>query len=115
MRMELRSPDPSLNPYLAFALILAAGMDGVERNLSLPPALDADLYAADPSVTGNLPRLPGSLQEAIRIAGSSAFVKAVLGEEVSGRYLRLKMEEAEAWEAAEDPRAFFYDHYFRII
>jgi len=115
MRMELRSPDPSLNPYLAFALILAAGLDGVERNLSLPPALDADLYAADPSVTGNLPRLPGSLQEAIRMAGSSAFVKAVLGEEVSGRYLRLKTEEAEAWEAADDPGAFFYDRYFRII
>ncbi|MCL2071872.1 MAG: glutamine synthetase family protein, partial [Oscillospiraceae bacterium] len=50
-RMELRSPDPSLNPYLAFAMIISAGLCGIENSMSLPPSVDADLYTADTSVT----------------------------------------------------------------
>jgi glutamine synthetase len=45
-RMELRSPDPTCNPYLAFALLLEAGMDGIDRHLPLPPAADLELYNA---------------------------------------------------------------------
>ena len=61
VRMELRSPDPSVNPYLAFALILTAGLDGIENNLSLQPPVDADLYTADESVTGKLLPYPAAL------------------------------------------------------
>jgi len=86
-RMELRSPDPMLNPYLAFALIIAAGLDGIERSMNLPPAVDADLYAADNTVTSTLDTLPASLEEAIELAKNSAFIKDVLGEELLLKYL----------------------------
>ena len=79
VRMELRSPDPAANPYLAFALIIAAGLDGIEAALPLPAAVDADLYTADESVTGTLTLLPCSLDEAAALAQASSFVKDVLG------------------------------------
>jgi len=100
VRMELRSPDPSINPYLAFALIIAAGLEGIEKNLTLPPAVDADLYTADESVTGSLALLPGSLDQAVRLAENSPFVKAVIGRDILSRYVEFKKEEAAAFAAA---------------
>lgn len=115
MRMELRSPDPSVNPYLAFALVMAAGLEGIETNLELPEAVDADLYTADESITGALVPLPNSLDKAIGLAESSRFVKAVAGEELVSRYIAYKKEEAAAFAAAEDKAAFYRERYFRII
>jgi len=115
MRMELRSPDPSVNPYLAFALILAAGLEGIEADLKLPEAVDADLYTADEGITGKLARLPDSLEEAIKLAENSAFVKAVAGEELVLRYIDYKKKEAAAFAAAEDKTAFYRERYFRVI
>jgi glutamine synthetase len=86
-RMELRSPDPMLNPYLAFALIIAAGLDGIERGASLPSAVDENLYTADNAVTSALDTLPSSLGEAIELARNSDFIKEVLGEELLKKYL----------------------------
>jgi len=87
VRMELRSPDPSLNPYLAFSLLIAAGLDGIENQIPLPPAVDADLYTADESITKSLTLLPNTLDKAIALAKGSDFVKSVLGEELLARYL----------------------------
>ncbi len=87
VRMELRSPDPSLNPYLAFTLLIAAGLDGIEKQIPLPPAIDADLYSAGESITKSLALLPDTLDKAIALAKKSAFVKSVLGEELLARYL----------------------------
>ena len=81
-RMELRSPDPTVNPYLAYALIIFAGLDGVKRKLLPPEPMNINLYTADPSVTGTLEVLPGSLSEAKRIAGESDFIRSVLPEEM---------------------------------
>ena len=76
--IELRSPDPAGNPYLSFALILAAGLDGIRRNLVAPPPTNVNLFTADASITGKLTQLPRTRAEAASIAKNSAFVRAVL-------------------------------------
>jgi len=115
VRMELRSPDPSLNPYLAFALIIAAGLDGVESSAALPPAVDADLYRADENVMKALAPLPGSLEEAVALAGASDFVKGVVGERLLAKYMAFKKSEAAAFAACEDKAGFYRDRYFRLV
>jgi len=115
VRMELRSPDPSVNPYLAFSLIIAAGIEGIRTNLDLPPAVDADLYSADESIINHLALLPNSLTQSIELAEKSSFVKAVAGQELLSRYIAFKKEEAAAFSAAEDKNSFYSDRYFRII
>lgn len=77
-RLELRSPDPAGNPYLAFALILAAGADGIRRNLVAPPPTNVNLFTADASITGKLRQLPRTRAEAAKIARESGFVRSVL-------------------------------------
>jgi len=79
-RIELRSPDPAGNPYLSFALILAAGLDGVKRGLVAPPPTNVNLFTADASITGKLRQLPRSRAEAAALARESAFVRSVLPE-----------------------------------
>jgi len=115
VRMELRSPDPSVNPYIAFALIISAGLEGIEANLALPPAVDADLYAADENITGSLALLPDSLARAILLAENSPFVKGVIGREILSRYIAFKNEETAAFEASEDKEAFCRERYFDVI
>jgi glutamine synthetase len=114
-RMELRSPDPSLNPYLSFALIISAGLDGIEKNIKLPPAIDADLYAADKSITKDLVLLPDTFEKAIALAEKSAFVKSVLGDELFSKYLEIKKTEAGDFAAARDKAVFYKERYFCFI
>lgn len=80
-RMELRSPDPMINPYIAYALLIYAGLDGIKRQLPLPAPTDVNLYTADKTVTDALDCLPGSLQEAVKLAQQSPFVSALLPED----------------------------------
>ena len=115
VRMELRSPDPSLNPYLAFALILSAGLDGIEGGAPLPPPLDIDLYAADESATAPLARLPDSLDRAIALAEGSGFVKGVTGGELLKKYIAIKKEEAAEFAAAKDRAEFCREKYFYTV
>jgi len=115
VRMELRSPDPSLNPYLAFALILAAGLEGIENGLVLPPAVDADLYTAPDSVTGSLTSLPDSLEKAIENTNRSEFTKKIISEELLTKYLAIKESEAAAFTAAEDKAKFYRERYFNYV
>jgi len=115
VRMELRSPDPAVNPYLAFALVISAGLYGIENNLPLPDSLNIDLYAADESITKNLVRLPENLGEALDIAKSSDFVKSVLDENLFNKFIQLKTEELAAFNRAADKREYFMSNYFRIV
>ncbi|HHY64225.1 MAG TPA: glutamine synthetase [Clostridiaceae bacterium] len=115
VRMELRSPDPAVNPYLAFALVISAGLYGIENNLPLPDSLNIDLYAADENITKNLVRLPENLGEALDIAKSSDFVKSVLDENLFNKFIQLKTEELAAFNRAADKREYFMSNYFRIV
>ncbi|MDD6679048.1 MAG: glutamine synthetase family protein [Firmicutes bacterium] len=79
-RMELRSPDPMANPYLVYALLIHAGLDGIRRGLTPPEPLNINLYTAEESVTAGLDRLPASLEEAWALAKNSQFLRDVLPE-----------------------------------
>ena len=79
-RIELRSPDPTANPYLAYALLIHAGLDGIQKGMLPPQPINENLYTAPRSLTAALEQLPSSLTEAKRIARSSPFVTAILPE-----------------------------------
>ena len=81
-RAELRSPDPTANPYLAFALLIYAGLYGYSNGLYLPPVADIDLFSADKSVTDGFDTLPASLSEAKKAARESSFISRHLPERV---------------------------------
>ena len=81
-RIELRSPDPMANPYLAYALLIHAGLDGIRRNLRSPQPVNENLYTAPESLTSQLEQLPASLEEARQLARSSAFVASVLPKQM---------------------------------
>jgi glutamine synthetase len=85
-RIELRSPDPSCNPYLAFALLLGAGLRGVERGYQLPEEW------VDGAPDGR-PRLPEDLREATDLFDSSELARDVLGDRICGWYVRNKRRE----------------------
>lgn len=74
-RAELRSPDPTANPYLAFALIIYASIHGIQNKLDLPPAADINLYKADNNTLSKFQKLPEALETACNIAASSEFIK----------------------------------------
>lgn len=77
-RAELRSPDPTADPYLSFALLIYAALDGIENDMQPSAAADIDLLNEGPTVTENFERLPESLEEAAARAAESDFVKAHL-------------------------------------
>ena len=82
--LELRSPDPTANPYIAFALLIHAGLDGVRRGLTPPPATDLNLYETDRK--SGLRSLPATPEEAFRFAEISSFIAEVLPRRVVDVY-----------------------------
>lgn len=115
VRMELRSPDPSVNPYIAIALIMAAGLEGIEKDMPLPPPVNADLYTAGKDITSKLDSLPESLDKAIELAEGSEFVKSVVGEEFLSKFIKAKKSEAAAFNSADDKLEFYKKRYFYYI
>jgi glutamine synthetase len=90
-RLELRCPDPSCNPYLAFAVMLRAGLDGIQRNLEAPPISNQDLY--EDLSEGNLETLPGSLGQALQELQRDELVCETLGPHILDRYVEAKATE----------------------
>lgn len=81
-RAELRSPDPAANPYLAFALLIYAGLYGIQNHLELPPAANINLYKADNLALAQYKKLPQNLQVARTLAANSPFIKAYIPEAI---------------------------------
>ena len=87
-RVELRSPDPEANPYLAFALLIHACLDGIERKLPLPPATDKNLFTLPEPEKSTLEALPENLAEAKAIAIASEFLRETLPPSLIDAYCR---------------------------
>lgn len=115
VRMELRSPDPSTNSYLAFALVISAGFYGMDNQLPLADSINVDLYHADKSVTDTLVLLPEHLDEALNLVKESDFIKNTLNEELLARFVQMKTLELEACHGAANKDSYFFDNYFRLI
>ena len=94
-RVEYRSPDPACNPYLAFAVILAAGLQGIEKSYELPPEADTNLFqaTAEDLAKAGIPPLPRTLDEALSVMEHSELVAQTLGEHVFEWFLRNKRSE----------------------
>ena len=85
-RAELRSPDPTANPYLAFALIIYAGLYGLQNKLEMPAVADINLYKADSDTLAKYQKLPQNLDEARKIAARSEFIKAYVPSAITEIY-----------------------------
>jgi glutamine synthetase len=95
LRIECRIPGADCNPYLAYAAVLAAGMDGVRNKIEPPAVFQGDVYQAK-----ELPRVPPTLREAQRLFAGSDFAKQAFGEDVHEHYTHFFDEEATAYENA---------------
>ncbi|WP_129628522.1 glutamine synthetase family protein [Candidatus Oscillochloris fontis] len=95
-RIELRCPDPSCNPYLAYAVMLAAGLDGIKRKLSLREAAEEDLFHIDPRARG-LAMLPSSLGAALDALREDEVIQAAIGPNVYERFVDAKQLEWESY------------------
>ena len=86
-RAELRSPDPDCNPYLAYTMLIQAGLESIRLGLPLPDPVDCNLYTAPAELTAGLARLPGSLADAKAAARAGDFLADCLPEPVRAFYL----------------------------
>ncbi|HEY8215542.1 MAG TPA: glutamine synthetase family protein [Acidimicrobiia bacterium] len=104
-RIEFRSPDPACNPYLAFSVMLAAGLRGVEEGYELPPEATNNIFQLTPEerAAEGIPALPQSLGEAIDVMESSELVAGVLGEHVFDYFIRNKRAEWADYRAQVTP------------
>ncbi|MBR5967669.1 MAG: glutamine synthetase [Lachnospiraceae bacterium] len=84
--MELRSPDPTANPYIAFTLLIYAGLEGISKKMELPESADINLFTAGPELTAKYKPLPANLKEAIAAAKKSSFLKKYLPESIIKAY-----------------------------
>ena len=94
-RVELRSPDPSCNPYLAVAACLAAGLDGIAQGLEPPEEISGDVYAMDDAARAarNIGALPETLKDALDALERDKLMMDVLGEHVARHYIQGKRKE----------------------
>ena len=94
-RFELRGPDPTCNPYLTFAIILAAGLEGIEKKLVLMDELklDEDQITRDPLAVKNIQELPITLIDALTEMDADPLIKSVLGQSLANKYIELKTAE----------------------
>ena len=86
-RIELRSPDPTANPYLAFALIIYAGIYGIKNKLPLPEETDINFYKADEETLKKFTKLPSNFESAKKIAAASDFIKEHIPSDLLNVYL----------------------------
>ena len=98
-RIELRSPDPSANPYLALALCLEAGLEGIEKKMTPPKSIDKNIFEMSKRelTRSGVKKLPSNLFEAINKVEKDKFVANVLGSHIYDRYISAKRREWEEY------------------
>jgi len=112
VRAEVRNPDPAANPYLAFAVMLAAGLEGIEQEYELPPSVEPNIYKlnAEQREAIGLGSLPNNLYEAITETQESELVRRTLGDHVFERFVTNKLN--EWYEYREQVTDWEIDKYF---
>lgn len=114
-RMKVRALDGCINPYIVFALLIHAGLDGIEQRLPLAPACDVNLFTAPPEAVSRYQALPASLCEAIECAQNSRFIAQILPERTRSRFFAAKQAEHDRIAAADDrstaERALYFERY----
>jgi glutamine synthetase len=105
IRIEFRAPDPSCNPYLAFAAMLHAGLSGIRQKLPLPPPVEENLYAFDPErlARHQLGHLPASLAEALKDLRQDEVMRDALGVHLLERFIEAKEMEWQSYEKQVTP------------
>ena len=105
VRVELRCPDPSANPYLAFTAMLAAGLDGVKRSLEAPAMVNEDIYHLDAAERKRhkIDTLPGTLAEALKALEQDEVIKEALGETILKAFMRAKWAEWDEYRIQVSP------------
>ncbi|UCC67934.1 MAG: glutamine synthetase [Armatimonadota bacterium] len=100
-RIEYRAPDPACNPYLTFAVMLAAGLEGIERGYECPPPVEQNVYemTAEEREEAGIAQLPGDLWEAIELAESSDLIRRTLGDHVFEKFIENKKIEWQRYRA----------------
>jgi glutamine synthetase len=114
-RVEVRFPDPGANPYLAFAAMLMAGLDGIANKIDPGEAMDKDLYDLPPRELKQIPTVCGSLREALEnLRKDNAFLKVggVFNDDFIDSFVELKMAEVERFEMTPHPVEF--DMYYSV-
>ena len=114
-RVEVRFPDPTANPYLAFAAMLMAGVDGIQNKIHPGDPMDKNLYDLPPAELAEIPTVAGSLREALQsLDADRAFLKAgnVFSDDLIDAYIELKMEEVERTDMTPHPVEF--DMYYSV-
>jgi glutamine synthetase len=112
-RVEVRFPDPSANPYLAFSAILMAGLDGIQNKIHPGDPMDENLYDLPPAELKNIPTVCGSLREALEsLSADREFLKkgGVFSDDLIDSYIELKTEEVIRFE--HTPHPIEYDMYY---
>lgn len=104
-RVEFRSPDPACNPYLAFSLMLSAGLEGIEEGYSLPDPVEEDIYhmSTEQRKKLNIDSLPGSLIEAIALTEKSELVRKTLGDHIFHNFIESKKVEWDDYRKCVHP------------
>jgi glutamine synthetase len=114
-RVEVRFPDPAANPYLAFAAMLMAGLDGITNKIDPGPAMDKNLYDLPPAELAKIPTVAGSLDEALEgLDKDRGFLKAggVFTDDMIDAYIELR--KAEADRVRMTPHPVEYDLYYSV-
>ena len=96
-RLELRCPDPSCNPYLAFAVMLAAGLDGIRRELPVPDATEENIYLIENQRQAKTVVLPGSLNQALNALEEDKVIQDALGTHTFDNFISAKRQEWEEY------------------
>ncbi|MEW6308998.1 MAG: type I glutamate--ammonia ligase [Bacillota bacterium] len=98
-RVELRSPDPSCNPYLAMAVMLKAGLDGIKKGIQPPPPVNRNIYQMDAAERRQLgiASLPGSLEEALAELLADQVIQEALGEHILSQFVNAKRIESDVY------------------
>jgi len=114
-RVEMRNPDPAANPYLAFAAMLAAGLDGIEKGRELPPEATDNIYemSAKERHAAGIRSLPGDIEGAIIAFENSDFMRETLGEHIYQYLIRNKRAEWDSYRAFVS--SWEIDRYLEIL